>query len=461
MNRDSVRLRQKVEPAIPAPAPGFVQVSRSNGSGPPVSLPIVDIREWKSFIRILNEEMRPSHMKSATAIVSFDGAVVLERFWSRYLFRGARFEVAWKNNTVSRPHSWRENRRSENSTQTSETELRNVVTPWETDTEAAEAPTPVSYSPDLEDDWAAPPIASRRFNIHLDQGSFAVTETTTLNVSPLDTVQAVKAQYGAQKGDISDFYHWTFGGTRLEGNKTLSHYGIADGDHIRLEVVLARKPVITFYPLQDNVRITATLTLDPSLSFSYIHPLPAGITISRLSENRSITWDIDADRDGGLKLHPSSEAASYLFWEALSSGRGFDGAAGTDIIIVSVDAFPAFVTGFMKRLGFGVKECQDMVTYWGPQLVGTAVAMRFLEPETYNTLARLDIAAAEEARVVRLFALLCVMDGVHTTADIGEETIEEMVVLLLGGREKPEVGKGFCVFEWGGTIVNSLGDYTS
>ncbi|KAF8244796.1 hypothetical protein K440DRAFT_663200 [Wilcoxina mikolae CBS 423.85] len=370
MNSDSVPLRPRITPAKPAPAPGFVQVSRSNGSGPPVSLPIVDIREWKSFIRILNEEMRPLNMKSATAVVSFDGAVVLERFWSRYLFSGAGFEVAWKDNPVSRPHSWREKWRRENSTQASETESRDVLTPWETDMEEAESL--VSYSPDPE------PQA------------------------------------------------------------------------------LYRKPVITFYPLQDNVRITATLTLDPSLSFSYIHPLPAGITISRLSKNRSITWDIDADRGGGLKLHPSGEAASYLFWEALSGGRGFDGAAGTGLIIVSVDAFPDFVTGFMKRLGFGVKECQDMVTYWGPQLVGTAVAMRFVEPETYNALARLDIAAAEEARVVRLFALLCVMDGVHMTAEIEEETIEEMVVLLLGGREKPEVGKEFCVFEWGGMIVNSL-----
>jgi hypothetical protein len=224
----------------------------------------------------------------------------------------------------------------------------------------------------------------------------------------------------------------------------------------------AGKPVITFYPLQDNTRVKTTITLSDRMNFSYIHPLPLATTITGISDSRSIQWDTTIQRNGTLTLLPSGELASYLFWEAESFGDASvhtDTSIATPVFTVSIDKFPTFLAGFMEKLGFGITERQDMVTFWGPKLVDQPfVAIRFLSPEQYTAFAKLDLEIEPDhspIRVVRLFALLA---NVAEPGDacVCEETLESEVQVLLGGLEMPEVGKEFCVFEWGGTIVSHL-----
>jgi hypothetical protein len=222
------------------------------------------------------------------------------------------------------------------------------------------------------------------------------------------------------------------------------------------------KPVITFYPLQDNTRVKTTITLSDRMNFSYIHPLPLATTITGVSDSRSIQWDTTIQRNGTLTLLPSGELASYLFWEAESFGDASvhtDTRIATPVFTVSIDKFPTFLAGFMEKLGFGITERQDMVTFWGPKLADQPfVAIRFLSPEQYAAFAKLDLEIEPDhgpIRVVRLFALLA---NVAEPGDacVCEETLESEVQVLLGGLEMPEVGKEFCVFEWGGTIVGRL-----
>jgi hypothetical protein len=223
----------------------------------------------------------------------------------------------------------------------------------------------------------------------------------------------------------------------------------------------AGKPVITFYPLQDNTRVKTTITLSDRMNFSYIHPLPLA-TITGISDSRSIQWDTTIQRNGTLTLLPSGEMASYLFWEAESFGDASvhtDTRIATPVFTVSIDKFPTFLAGFMEKLGFGITERQDMVTFWGPKLVDQPfVAIRFLSPEQYAAFAKLDLEIEPDhspIRVVRLFALLA---NVAEPGDacVCEETLESEVQVLLGGLETPQLGKEFCVFEWGGTIVGRL-----
>jgi uncharacterized ubiquitin-like protein YukD len=172
---------------------------------PPISLPIVEIQNWKTFIKILSEELRsPPELEGTTMVILFDGAVVLERFWSRYLFPGAEFGVFWGDDeTLSTCYL---------------TALR------------THAEDPASYSP-ASDRWSAVPT-SQKFDIHLNNSS--TREVATLRVSPIDLVQSVKEYYAQQKGCNPDSFKWRFKGRLLEDDRTLLNYGIADGDCIDL-----------------------------------------------------------------------------------------------------------------------------------------------------------------------------------------------------------------------------------
>ncbi|KAF8244147.1 hypothetical protein K440DRAFT_663677 [Wilcoxina mikolae CBS 423.85] len=142
-----------------------------------------------------------------------------------------------------------------------------------------------------------------------------------------------------------------------------------------------------------------------------------------------------------------------------SSGKPSSSNAGpirthfsSNVFNIDTDTFAGFIDAFMKKCGFLHKERQDFVTYWGPQLTSTPfIAIRFLAPKEYQDAAKLDVEVKEreDVRVVRLFALFCNL----TEAGNGDANVDEQVAVLLEEKSRPDVGREFCVFEWGGMIV--------
>jgi len=171
---------------------------------PPISLPLSKSGTGKPLLRFLVKSCAPRRSWKARQWSSYSMAVVLERFWSRYLFPGAEFGVFWGDD---------------------ETLSTYYLTALRTHAED-----PASYSP-ASDRWSAVPT-SQKFDIHLNNSS--TREVATLRVSPIDLVQSVKEYYAQQKGCNTDSFKWRFKGRLLEDDRTLLNYGIADGDCIDL-----------------------------------------------------------------------------------------------------------------------------------------------------------------------------------------------------------------------------------
>lgn len=166
-------------------------------------------------------------------------------------------------------------------------------------------------------------------------------------------------------------------GQQLQDDMKLGDYNIERQTTIDLVPRLrGGKPVITIYPLQDNSAVTVSLTLAEGFDFIYIHPLVPEVPLSSLGDIRTVTWKAHASKDGTLTM-PSGEQASFLFWEADQNSIGSPISTSFDkkftIFTVSLEEFPGFLSGFMKRLRFSIQERQQMVTYWGPTVDAHAI----------------------------------------------------------------------------------------
>lgn len=452
----------------------FIKIHRLGSSDVAKLVPLSEIQTWREFTGILCEELAKTpgaaHVRTRNlevAAVFHNGCEVLSRFWPKAVVPGMAFEVTFAfamfvsmlsggnislrvspSDTIDKVKTMIFNKKGIPLASQELMLLGNLLEDGNTLEHYSIVGGNTIYLTRLKYDKKA------------GMGIFIKSlcgKTITLVVQSSDIISDVKTQLQELEGLPIDEQRLIFEGKQLLDEWTLSDYNIQQGSTLHLvRRLCGGKPVITIYPLQDDTAVTVSLTLAEGFDFIYIHPLVPEAPVSSFGEIRSIVWKAHASKDGTLTM-PSGEQASFLFWEADQNSVG--GPIGTSfdkkftIFTVSVQEFPDFLSKFMKRLGFGIQERQQMVTYWAPQLLRTPfVAMRFLTPEDYEAAAALRVTTdskQQEMRIVRMFALFMNVDGMEGKC----EDIEAQIAVLLGSKEKPVVGKEFCVFEWGGMIV--------
>jgi hypothetical protein len=113
----------------------------------------------------------------------------------------------------------------------------------------------------------------------------------------------------------------------LDDQKTLGQCGIANGTVVNFTVNL-RKPLIYFYVsyyMRDSrgyqaentegiKNIEVKLTLDRAWELSIVYP---SMEISSGDHVQSVTWNVDAKRDGTLFDYSSQREATYIYWDGL------------------------------------------------------------------------------------------------------------------------------------------------
>jgi hypothetical protein len=118
----------------------------------------------------------------------------------------------------------------------------------------------------------------------------------------------------------------SFGNSPLNGERTISDYGINSGDTIllnptpppNLQPVLCRKPVIYLYPSSSLADVTVELALTSSWRFSAVHPPPrTTIPPGEPHTAQSLIWSVSAEPNGTLVDKISGMEVSYLYWEAM------------------------------------------------------------------------------------------------------------------------------------------------
>ena len=152
--------------------------------------------------------------------------------------------------------------------------------------------------------------------------SFSFSEPGLLGkkVSYLYELMPPRVGYSASNSNF------TFKGSHLNNDSTISDYGIVSEDIIQLnptpvmirEPVMIRKPVIYLYPPSSLADVTVELTLVPSWRFSVVHPPPqTTVPPGQPHTAQSVTWTVAANPNGMLLDKTSGMEVSYLYWEAM------------------------------------------------------------------------------------------------------------------------------------------------
>lgn len=208
---------------------------------------------------------------------------------------------------------------------------------------------------------------------------------TIINCPYNTSVLSMKDTIENIEGIPVDQQRLIYKGKTTEDNKYISYYKIKDNDTIDIILrIRGGKPVILFYPdKKNNNLITETsvqLTLDESVwEPSLLYPTPSNLSCfskeknnnnnkGTLDEqdNKQIKWNIQIKPDGTISYN--KQVYAYLFWEALTVGQhNFQIDLKNAFCTESIYA-PNLLNSVLTSYGLNVKERQDLITYWLPEL---------------------------------------------------------------------------------------------
>ncbi|WP_026498111.1 hypothetical protein [Butyrivibrio sp. WCD2001] len=180
------------------------------------------------------------------------------------------------------------------------------------------------------------------------------------------------------------------------------------------------KPVMYFYPTEDNSAISASIDYDGV--FSTVYP-------DFSSDN---TWNFIADKDGTISI--SDKEYGYLFWEGTHNGN-YTITSGD--CVAKEDLVP-FLEDKLTALGLTDKEKDDFITFWLPRLSQNSYNLISFDNSQYLEKAKLLINPSPDT----LIRVYMTYTGCDNPVEIAQP--EEIIT---------PSRNGFTVVEWGGSEV--------
>ncbi|KAG1788638.1 uncharacterized protein HD556DRAFT_1217365, partial [Suillus plorans] len=168
----------------------------------------------------------------------------------------------------------------------------------------------------------------------------------------------------------------TWGGSRLDHNRSIGSYNILNGDSISFVTEqVSGNPVIYLYSSSD-VDVSVKLSLSPEWSFSAIYPIVA----LKQEHGQHVEWNVCTHQDGSLTERNSGLDVSYLFWEARTNSDAFPHSPTSELqlvdvlsptsstlgdmdsIVISVDKVTVYLDKLLKALGLHTEARTSFIT---------------------------------------------------------------------------------------------------
>ena len=182
---------------------------------------------------------------------------------------------------------------------------------------------------------------------------------------------------------------------------------------------VAEKPVIYFYPTQDDTTIKYT----SQIADEYLCTYP---------EYKN-GWIFKANKDGILTIE--EREYNYLYWESESEVLRDNINLGDGWVLQSKEVVP-FLEKKLEELNLTDREVNDFITYWLPRLIAKPfVYIKFANDEFHEYTSPTVVPKPDT--YIPVFMVFKTYDE---KPDWG---IKEQIV-------KPIERKGFTVVEWGG-----------
>ncbi|KAJ6226676.1 polyubiquitin 4 [Anaeramoeba flamelloides] len=273
------------------------------------------------------------------------------------------------------------------------------------------------------------------------------------------------------EGIPKDQQRLIFNSEQLAQDRTLRSYGIKENDLITCLLRLrGGKPIINLYDyrteqeiLEQNSRklqiSSVHLQLSKGIEFTSIFPKPQ----VKDQENNSICWkDITVQgQKESQQLIFNNRKYAYLFWECdetdqqqqymikkkyenqqLQLSKLLDDEFS---FCVNIDEIAEFLAEKLSDIGLSLKERDDLITYWVPQLEQRQsvhwIQLQILdETSQYSEIAKLEINPQPDV-LRRIFVLFKPVP--EKMLNLGENLNVEPLVKR----------KGFVAVEWGGMII--------
>ena len=179
------------------------------------------------------------------------------------------------------------------------------------------------------------------------------------------------------------------------------------------------KPVIYLYP-EEKTEVAVMLDYDGILTTTY----PA----------YGDGWRVLAQPDGTLTNLADGREYSYLFWEG-ETGTVYDFSQG---FVVPGEDTAAFLQEALAALGLTVREYNEFIVYWLPQMEGNPYNLISFQGDDYTDSVVLTIDPAPDS----LLRVFMAWKALEEPIDVETQVLE------------PFQREGFTVVEWGGTKVN-------
>jgi hypothetical protein len=202
-----------------------------------------------------------------------------------------------------------------------------------------------------------------------------------------------------------------------------------------------KKPVMYFYPEQDNTLISVSIDLDGK--FNAVYPEFNNLYLLDIKNGKRTvtpnTWVFRADKDGTLTITDNlfqEQHYNYLFWDGtfnkkLTIDNGY---------CVAKEDTLSYLEDTLTELGLNDKEKNDFITFWLPELYKHDYNIISFDIHQYEQCVNLDINPAPDS-FIRVFMTF-------KGCDKYVEMEKPIYTGTVFGR------RGFTVVEWGGTEVH-------
>ena len=185
------------------------------------------------------------------------------------------------------------------------------------------------------------------------------------------------------------------------------------------DMVMAAKPVIYLYPIEDTV-CSVTMELNGRFTCTYPDYGTAG-------------WQNFVAAPDGTLTFPDGKQYYCLYWEGLTE-KELDFSRGA---CVRGEDTAASLEWALAQMGLTAREANEFMIYWLPILQENEYNLISFQGKAYTDAAKLNVTPAPDS-VLRVYMAA---KPLSAPVEVEPQTFA------------PFVREGFTVVEWGGTII--------